>query len=42
VLEPLKTRTLKWMCTARPEYQPGKIVVKFAAPLASVACSPRR
>ena len=38
----LSTWTFMWMCTARPWYQPGTIVVKLDLPLASVIWVPRR
>ncbi len=34
-------RTRKWMCTARPEYQPGYFVTKVTLPSASVVWKPR-
>ena len=35
-------RILKWMCTARPRYQPGYTVVNRTRPDASVTWKPRR
>jgi len=29
-------RTRRWMCVVRPEYQPGRTVVKVTFPAASV------
>ncbi|WP_177215381.1 hypothetical protein [Actinokineospora terrae] len=34
--------TMAWMCTVRPRYQPGQMVVKRTMPWASVTWAPRR
>jgi hypothetical protein len=36
VPEDENVRIITWMCTVRPKYQPGKMVLKVTIPLPSV------